>query len=50
MLKISAVYLMWNPEICQDIPNQTQDNLVLSKGEIDKKAGVVIWVHFFYLF
>ena len=22
MLKISAFYLMWNPEICQDAPNQ----------------------------
>ena len=28
-LKISAVYFMWNPEICQDAPNQGQDDLVL---------------------
>jgi hypothetical protein len=29
MLKISALYFMWNPEICQDAPNQGQDDLVL---------------------
>ena len=30
MLKISAVYFMWNPEICQDPPTWGQDDLVLS--------------------
>ena len=29
MLKISAVYFMWNPEICQDPPICGQDDLVL---------------------
>ena len=29
ILKISAVYLMWNLKICQDAPNQGQDDLVL---------------------
>ena len=28
-LKISAVHLMWNLKICQDAPNQGQDDLVL---------------------
>ena len=28
MLKILAVYFMWNSEICQDAPNQGQDDLV----------------------
>ena len=29
MLKISVVYFMWNPEICQDPPTCGQDDLVL---------------------
>ena len=29
ILKFSAAYLMWNPEICQDLPNQGQGDLVL---------------------
>ena len=29
MLKISAFYFMWNPEICQDPPTCGQDDLVL---------------------
>ena len=29
MLKISAVYFMWNPEICQATPSWGQDDLVL---------------------
>ena len=28
MLKISVVYFMWNPEICQDPPTCEQDDLV----------------------
>ena len=30
MLKISAVYFMWNPEICQDPPTCGQDDLAFS--------------------
>ena len=32
MLKISVVYFMWNPEICQDPPTWGQDDLVLLLG------------------
>ena len=34
ILKISAVYFMWNLKICQDAPNQGQDYLVLLMIEI----------------
>ena len=30
MVKISVVYFMWNPEICQDPPTCGLDDLVLS--------------------
>ena len=29
ILKVTALYLMWNPGICQDAPSCGQDNLVL---------------------
>ena len=34
MLKISAVYFMWNPEICQDAPNWSK--LVLYKKNLSE--------------
>ena len=34
MLKISAVYFMWNPEICQNTPSCGQNDLVLYKIEV----------------
>jgi len=30
ILKVAALYVMWNPEICQDPPTCGQDDLVLS--------------------
>ena len=32
MLKISALYFMWNPENCQNPPTCGQDDLVLLMG------------------
>ena len=29
ILKVIALYVMWNPEICQDPPTCGQDDLVL---------------------
>ena len=29
ILKVTAIYLMWNPEICQDPPTWSQDDLFL---------------------
>ena len=29
ILKVTSLYLMWNPEICQDPPSWGQDDLVL---------------------
>ena len=29
ILKFSTIYLMWNLKICQDAPNQEQDDLLL---------------------
>ena len=40
MLKISAVYFMWNPEICQDAPNCGLDDLVLSVSHL---STAVAW-------
>jgi len=30
ILKVTALYLMWNPEICQDAPNCDQDDAFLT--------------------
>ena len=43
MLKISAVYFMWNPETCQDPPTCGQDDLVLLWKKIRRfvDSGIV---------
>ena len=43
MPRISAFYLMWNPEICQDPPTCGQVDLVLSlkKIKVDEYFGVM---------
>ena len=43
MLKMSAFYYIWNPEICQDPPTCGQDDLVLSlkKVKVDKHFGLM---------
>jgi hypothetical protein len=44
ILKVTALYLTWNPEICQDAPNRWQDDLALliakssSEGRPDEIA------------
>ena len=47
MLKISAVYFMWNTEISQDAPNYDQDDLVLLMDLVDKG---IIQIFFFVSF
>ena len=37
ILKVTALYVMWNPEICQDPPTCGQDDLVLSSKKFVKK-------------
>ena len=55
MLKISAVYFMWNPEICQDPPTCDQDDLVLSMSNTTirknqmTKSGIASSISFFLL-
>jgi hypothetical protein len=43
MLKILVVYLMWNPEICQDPPTCGEDDLVLSLKNIRGLVKINWW-------
>ena len=47
ILKVTALYLMWNPEICQDAPHRGQDDLVLYKKnsiQVDFSSLSFRWV------
>ena len=44
ILKFSAVYLMWNLKICQDAPNQGQDDLVLLCSNCSWKRQYILGI------
>jgi hypothetical protein len=61
MLKISAFYFMWNPEICHDPPTCGQDDLVLLminridfykviRSDLNIRTNFLLVFHFSFLF